>query len=98
MIFFLYFFYLPLVLGHHGISHIAIGFVFFIAPDVYIYFCLFFFPLLAFPLLFQVSFIIINFLLLFHVCKCLFSMFFYKFFMQVPLLTILNFIFHLQTM
>jgi hypothetical protein len=77
--FFLYFFILPLVLGHHGISHIAIAFVFFITPDVCTYFCPFFFPLLAFPLLFQVSFVIFKILLLFHVYKCFFSMFLFCF-------------------
>ncbi len=78
MIFFLYFFYLPLVLWHHDISHIAIVFVFFIAPNVCTYFCPFLFPLLAFPL-FQVFFVILKILLLFHVCKCFFFMFLLSF-------------------
>jgi hypothetical protein len=98
MIFFLYFFYLPLVLRHHGISHIAIVSIFFIAPNVCTYFCLFLFPLLAFPL-FQVFFVMLKFLLLFHVCKCFFLCFlFVDFSCRFLYITILNFIFYLQTM
>jgi hypothetical protein len=69
MIFFLYFFCLPLVLGHHGVSHNTIVFASFIMLDVYTYFYPFFFSLLAFPLLFQVSFLILKIFLLFHVYK-----------------------------
>ncbi len=70
--FFSIYFYFPLVIGYHGICHIAIIFVFFNAPDVCTYFCPFFFPLLEFPLLFQIFVVISEILLLFHVCKCFF--------------------------
>ncbi len=81
--FFLYLFYFPLVLGHHGISHIAIVYVSFIAPIVCTYFCPFFFPLLAFPLCFQVSFVFLKISLFFHVCKCFFLCFCFVFVLHV---------------
>ncbi len=75
MIFFLSLFYLPLVLGHRGVSHIRIFSIFFIAPNVCTYFC----PCLCFQFFSK----FLSSFKLFYYCFMCTSVFFYVFSLQI---------------